>query len=290
MSNTNVEQSEESNTTITVKLDATVEIHRRVDQGSDYVGEHVDNVDHFDDYEGIPQIICQETRNVVVHKRFEDGYPNLDAYTRGVVTSSPAKYFDQEVIDVLDISGQWDGPDWKVADYQITVSGSEQAWERQVVTWCSERPTATTRRAIDRFRGWDAYENITVSGIPEQFDVSLPWDENEDEGGDVDEPSEPVTDGGQIELSPEAGAAVQTALNNEERYDMARDIGHPGDGSVIDVSDRDVILSTLKIMESTLEKTEGEPTLYDPNGRDVYLKWTRKAIEEVSHKPELITD
>lgn len=177
MSNTttNAEKDEESSTTITVELEATVEIHRRVDQGSDYVGEYVRHVDHFDDYEGISQIICQQTRNVVVHKRFEDGYPNLDAYTRGVKTFGPAEHFDQKIVDVLDISDRWNGPDWKVADYQITITGLEQAWESQVVTWCSERPSETASRAIDRFRGWDDYENVSIVGIPEQFDVPLPW-------------------------------------------------------------------------------------------------------------------
>lgn len=217
MSNTTTteEKAEESNATITVELEATIDILRQVDQDGDYVGKYVRHVDHFDDYTGTPQILICDSRKVVVHKRFERGNPNLDAYTTGIREFGPTEYFDREIVEVLDIPDRWNGPDWEVTDWQVTIIGSSRAWRSQVVTWCSERPDETANQAIDRFRGWDDHSNITIAGIPEQFDVSLPWNENGDDGGD-DEQSDLVPDGGQEPTQSNDGVIEDESGNRRE--------------------------------------------------------------------------
>lgn len=85
----------------------------------------------------------------------------------------------------------------------------------------------------------------------------------------------------QIELSDEAAAATKTALNRIERYDIARDINVSNSDTGIHLKHSGIARRALREYETVLSRTEGEPTLYDPNGRDVYLTWVRRALTEL---------
>jgi hypothetical protein len=89
-----------------------------------------------------------------------------------------------------------------------------------------------------------------------------------------------------IELSGEAAAATKTALNDVRWYDLASTIWVKFGETTISVADKPVALAALHKQRETLERVEGEPTLYDPNGEDVYLEWTRMAIEELTNTEE----
>jgi hypothetical protein len=85
-----------------------------------------------------------------------------------------------------------------------------------------------------------------------------------------------------IELSGNAAAATKTALNDVRWYDLAATINVRRDETAIAVADKPVALAALHKRRESLERVEGKPTLYDPNGEDVYLEWTRAAIEELT--------
>jgi hypothetical protein len=85
-----------------------------------------------------------------------------------------------------------------------------------------------------------------------------------------------------IELSGNAAAATRTALNEIKWYDLAETINVRREETAIATADKPVALTALHKQRETLERVEGKPTLYDPNGEDVYLEWTRAAIEELT--------
>lgn len=89
-----------------------------------------------------------------------------------------------------------------------------------------------------------------------------------------------------IELSDEAAAATKTALNDVRWYDLAGTIWVKFGETTISAADKPVALTALHKQRESLERVEGNPTLYDPNGEDVYLEWTRTAIEELTTTEE----
>lgn len=175
-----------SNDEITVKLTATVDVYRRVDEGESYAGERYCDADTFEDEPD--QIIARESRDMTATLRFDGGNPNLDAYTYGVyVEGGPGGRFDEEIIETLDISRDVSVRcDWEVSDWSIDINGTRDAWKAQVVTWCNERPDETAESAIQTFRSWNRYDDIHVH-VPDGLSVTLPWESDD---------NEPMTDGG----------------------------------------------------------------------------------------------
>lgn len=85
-----------------------------------------------------------------------------------------------------------------------------------------------------------------------------------------------------IELSGEAAAATKTALNDVKWYNIAAGIDVYLGETSISSADKTVALTALHKQRETLERVEGQATLCDPNGEDVYLEWTRTAIKELT--------
>lgn len=80
---------------------------------------------------------------------------------------------------------------------------------------------------------------------------------------------------GSVSLTDRQSAAINTAFNRMEKYDIY------GYGDSLERSIRSDAIKALNDQIESLRRVKGKATLYDPNDKNRYLKWSLSALEKL---------
>jgi hypothetical protein len=175
---------------------------------------------------------------------------------------------------------------FRVSDGLVTLLEGKTKIRTNNDGWESEIHPVGVRFGNPRDYGAERGRDFEGNGIGSDGEASTEprsGTEAESDGGE-----ELVTDGGReenadtesVELSDEAASATKTALNRVDS-DLSGRLS-VGTGKT-DLRHECVCeaLSAVRAYRGVLERSEGEPTIFDPNGEDTYLSWARTAEAEL---------